>query len=222
MRLAGNPSASAPSYETSVFINCPFDKDYRPIFEAIVWTVQDLGFSARCATERDDSGEIRIQKIMQIIAGSKYGIHDISRAEINSPDLPRFNMPYELGLFVGCQKYGSAKHRQKVTLILDAQRYRYQKFLSDIAGQDIKAHENDPRKAVEVVRKWLGASPQRTKQHGATAIWERYQRFQAALPAYCGAPEVNMTPDELRGSFVEYVQVIKNFIIGLDTKGATP
>lgn len=90
------------AYETSVFINCPFDPQYRPIFEAIVWTVQDLGFSARCATERDDSGEIRIQKIMQIIAQSQYGIHNISRTQVNDEGLPRFNMPYELGLFVGC------------------------------------------------------------------------------------------------------------------------
>lgn len=208
----------APTYNTSVFINCPFDADYRPIFEALVWTVQDLGFSARCATERDDSGEVRVQKILQIIKESKYGIHDISRAEILSDELPRFNMPYELGLFVGCRHYGKSKHRQKVALVLDSERFRYQKFLSDIAGQDIKAHGNDPRKAVDVVRKWLGSSPQRVKQHGATAIWERYQRFQAALPAYCAAPEVNMTPDELRGSFVEYVQVVKNFILELDTQ----
>lgn len=104
--------------------------------------------------------------------------------------------------------------------MLDSERFRFQKFLSDIAGQDIKAHGNDPRKAVEVVRKWLGASPHRTKQHGAAAIWERFQQFQTALPTYCAAPEVNMTPDELRGSFVEYVQVVKNFIIGLDEQNS--
>ena len=208
------------TYENSVFINCPFDPQYRPIFEAIVFTVQDLGFAARCATERDDSGEIRVQKIMQIIAESKYGIHDISRAEINAPELPRFNMPYELGLFIGCRQYGAKKHKEKVALILDSERYRYQKFLSDINGQDIKSHDNDPQKAVQAVRRWLAPSPHRTKQHGATEIWKRYQQFEAHLPAYCADPSVNLTPDELRSSFVEFVQVVKNFIIGLDAQAA--
>ena len=218
MSTPPNPRPAAPTYDTSVFINCPFDPAYRPLFEAIVWTVQDLGFSARCASERDDSGEVRVQKIMRIIAESKYGIHDISRADIHSSDLPRFNMPYELGLFVGCKQYGTRRHQEKVTLILDTEKYRYQQFLSDVAGQDIKAHHNDPRETVRVVRSWLGPSPQRTKKHGASEIWERYLKFQSALPDYCALPEVKMTPDELRGSFVEYVQVMKTFIIGLDAK----
>lgn len=204
-------------YENSVFLNCPFDAAYKPLFEAIVFAVQDLGFAVRCATERDDSGEVRLHKIMDIIAECKYGIHDISRAEINVPDLPRFNMPYELGLFMGCQRYGVGKQRDKVTLILDSERYRYQRFLSDIAGQDIKEHKNDPKEAIRVVRKWLGATPDRTKHHGATAIWERYQQFEQALPTLCADPNINMTVDELKGSFVEYVQVMKNFIIVLDS-----
>lgn len=207
----------AVRYENSVFINCPFDARYKPIFEAIVFAVQDLGFAVRCATERDDSGEVRLHKIMDIIAECKYGIHDISRAEINVPDLPRFNMPYELGLFMGCQRYGVGKQKSKVTLILDSKRYRYQEFLSDIAGQDIKAHNDDPKEAIRVVRKWLGSTPERTKRHGATAIWERYQQFEQALPTLCKDPDINMTVDELKGSFVEYVQVMKNFIIVLDT-----
>lgn len=212
--------SSSASYDHSVFINCPFDGKYRPLFEAIVWTVQDLGFLARCATERDDSGEVRLQKIVEIIDGCKYGIHDISRAEINVPELPRFNMPYELGLFMGCQRYGSGRHKEKVTLILDTERYRYQQFLSDIAGQDIKAHGDDPKKVVEVVRRWLGPTPERTKKHGAAAIWARYQKFQAELPAYCAG--INITPDELRGSFVEYVQFVNNFIIELDAASTPP
>jgi len=211
-------SSPAVSYSNSVFINCPFDAQYRPLFEAIVFTVQDLGFAARCATERDDSGEVRLQKILSLITECKYGLHDLSRAEVNAPDLPRFNMPFELGLFMGCRQFGAGHHRQKVTLILDSDRYRYQRFLSDIAGQDIKAHGDDPEKAVAVVRKWLGPTPERAKPHGAAAIWKRYQQFQAALPDLCADPAMSITPEELRGSFVEFVQVVKNFIIELDAQ----
>ena len=37
-----------------VFVNCPFDKGYKPIFDAIMFAVTDLGFFARSAKEEDD------------------------------------------------------------------------------------------------------------------------------------------------------------------------
>ncbi len=49
--------------------------------------------------------------------------------------LPRFNMPLELGIFLGAKRFGSQKQKQKNGLILDREKYRYQSFCSDIAGQ---------------------------------------------------------------------------------------
>jgi hypothetical protein len=118
------------SYEDSVFLNCPFDSQYRAIFYALVFAVHDCGDVARCALEVDDSGLVRIQKIEQIIADCRFGIHDISRVE---PDplthLPRFNMPLELGLFLGAKRYGNKRQKSKSCKILDADRYRFQKFV---------------------------------------------------------------------------------------------
>ena len=90
------------SYEDSVFINCPFDSEYRAIFYALVFAVYDCGYVARCALEVDDSGLVRIQKIQQMISDCRFGVHDISRVESDpQTQLPRFNMPLELGLFLG-------------------------------------------------------------------------------------------------------------------------
>ena len=98
------------SYEDSVFINCPFDSQYRAIFYALVFAVHDCGYVARCALEVDDSGLVRIQKIEQIIADCRFGIHDISRVEPDpQTQLPRFNMPLELGLFLGARRYGNKR-----------------------------------------------------------------------------------------------------------------
>ena len=47
------------SFEDSVFINCPFDSEYRAIFFALVFAVHDCGYIARCALEVDDSGLAR-------------------------------------------------------------------------------------------------------------------------------------------------------------------
>lgn len=34
-----------------VFVNCPFDEAYKPLFDAIVFAITDLGFYARSARE---------------------------------------------------------------------------------------------------------------------------------------------------------------------------
>ena len=73
----------------------------------------------------------------------------------SNTNLPRFNMPLELGLFLGAKRFGRAEQRLKTCLILDIERYRYQKFISDIAGQDIAAHNGEVGKAIGCVRDWL-------------------------------------------------------------------
>lgn len=112
-------------YERSVFINCPFDPEYAPIFEAVVFAVHDAGFHPRCARERLDSSEIRLHKIIRLIAGSRFSIHDLSRTELDDATaLPRFNMPLELGIDIGCKSFSRA-HTRKSLLIFDSQQYRF-------------------------------------------------------------------------------------------------
>jgi len=149
----------AADYENSVFVNCPLDDEYRHLFEAIVFGIHDCGFIARCALEVDDASEVRIDKIAKIIGDCRFGIHDISRTNADSiTNLPRFNMPLELGLFLGAKRFGRPQQRLKICLILDLERYRYQKFISDIAGQDIAAHSGNSRIAIRIVRDWLHQS----------------------------------------------------------------
>lgn len=57
-------------------------------------------------------------------------------------------MPLELGIDLGCKAF-SRSHAQKSLLIFDAEQYRFQKYLSDISGQDIQQHGNQPKSAVE-------------------------------------------------------------------------
>jgi hypothetical protein len=65
-----------------------------------------MGFSARCTLEFDDASELRLDKIMRIIEQCAYGIHDISAVGLSAgTNLPRFNMPLELGLYLGCKRF---------------------------------------------------------------------------------------------------------------------
>lgn len=198
------------SYDDSVFINCPFDADYQAIFRALVFTVHDCGFLARCALEVDDSGEVRISKINRIIRECRHGIHDISRTELDKTEnLPRFNMPLELGLYLGAREFGTGRQKQKRSLILDVEKYRYQKFCSDIAGQDIKAHEGDVGKAIRAVRNWLATSLDGSVLlPSAEKMADRYTAFVADLPGVCGP--LHLEPDDLQ--FVELRTLVEEWV----------
>jgi len=125
---------TSDSYELNVFVNWPFDDAYRQLFEAIVFAITTAVRSPDVRLEADDGSQVRIDKIAIIIGACRLGIHDISRTEPDaSTGLPRFNMPLELGMFLGAKRYGRARQKQKVCLILDVARHRYQKFISDIA-----------------------------------------------------------------------------------------
>ena len=107
----------SPHYNDNVFINCPFDSVYKPLFDAMIFTVHDCGFIPRCALEEDDASQVRIDKIYSIIADCRYGIHDISRTQLDAASgLPRFNMPLELGIFLGAKKFGIEAQKRKKCL----------------------------------------------------------------------------------------------------------
>jgi hypothetical protein len=193
----------------AVFLNVPFDAAYRPLMEAIVFAVAFCNYQPRCALEATDAGQVRVQKIAEIIKQCAFGIHDISRAD---PDiktgLPRFNMPFELGLYLGAKWFGDAGQRRKNTLVLDAERYRYQQFFSDIAGQDISAHQNKPDRVIAIIRNWLSdASPLHPMPSGSL-VTRAYQQFCAGLPSLCLS--LRLDPAEL--SFNDYVWVVNRWL----------
>ncbi|HKO56616.1 MAG TPA: hypothetical protein VJ276_12115 [Thermoanaerobaculia bacterium] len=172
-------------YDGNVFINCPFDAAYTPIFEAIVFTIHAIGLRPKSARQRLDSSEIRLHKIIRLIAESRFSIHDLSRTELDDTSgLPRFNMPLELGVDLGCKAFGP-EHARKSLLIFDAEPYRFQKSISDIGGQDIQQHGNDPAVAVARVRDWLRAESNLPTIPGGAALYSEYLMFRAELPDLC-------------------------------------
>lgn len=143
------------------------------------------GFRPRCALETIDSGGTRIAKIEKLIEECQLGIHDISRTELNPQGLPRFNMPLELGLFLGAKRFGDPAQNRKRCLILDTEPYRYQAYMSDIAGQDIEAHNNDVPTLIGKVRLFLNAAKRGKPLEAGPALTAAYRNFSSALPALC-------------------------------------
>jgi hypothetical protein len=199
------------NYGINVFVNCPFDDAYMPLMEAMVFAIHDCGYIVRSALETEDSAEVRIDKIARIIKSCRYGIHDISRTEPETKSgLPRFNMPLELGLFLGARRFGAKDDKGKVCLILDSDQHRYQRFCSDIAGQDIQSHNNLPEMVVKVVRNWLrnNSSDSAVSVPGGSAMVERFCLFQQDLPLLCR--ELRLERNEL--IFNDYTTLIAEWL----------
>lgn len=166
-----------------VFINCPFDGAYARTFDALIFTIFACGFRARSARELDDGGQTRIDKLYNLIDECRYGIHDISRTELDAVNgLPRFNMPLELGIFMGARHYGGKVQKLKRLLVMDRDQYRYQMFISDLSGVDIHEHGGDPVRALEATRNWL-ANVSRRQLPSANRVAGIYASFCADLPA---------------------------------------
>lgn len=195
--------------ERDVFINCPFSKDYHEFFQAIVYVVVRSGFTPRCARESDDAGELRFDKICNIIRESRFGIHDISKIELDpASGLPRFNMPLELGLFLGACKFARKPYSLKKSIILDRKPYRYQEFISDIAGQDIHSYAGDLSKLIEEIATWLRNIVRAPDVPGGRKIAEEFEQFRADLPGL--AKSMRLDPDEL--TFQDLAVIAPNWI----------
>ena len=194
------------NYNKNVFINCPFDDDYLPIFNAIQFTVHRCGFVLRCSKEFGESSTIRIQNIIGLIEQSRYSIHDLSRVSTMG-DLPRFNMPLELGICIGAIAFGQKNHKSKKYLILEKDRYRFQQFISDLSGQDIQDHNNYYKDAVKAVRNWLSSLTSETVPSPSIIITE-YDDFLSNLPALC--QENKWLPNEL--TFQEFSNLVISWL----------
>jgi len=201
---------SFDGFESSLFINCPFDREYVPLLHSLVFVVFECGLQPRLASEQADSGRVRIDKIRDLIRSCRYSIHDISRIEATPPgDEPRFNMPFELGLDLGCRYYGAPRLRDKQCLILEKERYRYQRVLSDISGNDIRAHEGDPKVLMSEVRNWLRVVAGQLLPSG-DILWKRFGLFRIHLAHMLG--ELRFSERDVEAlEIVEYIGFIKSW-----------
>lgn len=200
--------------ELDVFVNCPFDDNYRPMFNAMVYTVIRSGYVMRCALEDDDSGEQRILKICKIIGECQFAIHDISCTEVDGdPPLPRFNMPLELGIYFGAVQYGGRAQKRKSCIIFDREKYRFQRFISDIGGYDIHSHSGNVEKMIKELATWLRGKPGGIVAGGGQALFGEYQHFwRDIIPAWCRVKNIEVS--EL--SFPDYCGIVQEYVATLN------
>lgn len=169
---------SRGEFHSNVFINCPFD-DYTQLLRPLLFSAVRAGLTVRIASETFDSGVARINRICKLIRESKYSVHDLSRMRASfKGEFHRMNMPFELGLDIGCRVFSRGIQSQKRCLILETEQYEYQKALSDLSNSDIKRHLNKPEEVVRQVRNWF-VEVEVGKLPSATVLWKEFNAFMA-------------------------------------------
>lgn len=166
------------AFDRSVFVNCPFDSLYAPLLEAAIFCLVYFGFTPRLANERVDSGENRLDKITEMISGSRYSIHDLSRSKSMAADeVFRMNMPFEFGMDMGFRRSGGGNLASKKFLIFENEQYDLKKALSDVAGQDVEHHNNDFEIVIRRVRDFFRTEAG-VEAPGPTKLFSEYATFQ--------------------------------------------
>jgi hypothetical protein len=201
----------------AVFVNAPFDPAYDPMLEALVFTIFASGYRARCTLEENDSGDIRLDKLVRLIGESTRSIHDLSRIRPTQggSDLPRFNMPFELGMAMGAKRFSPPRRNDNIKIMV-AEPYKLPEYLSDLGGNDPDAHHNEPSRVVRIVRDFLHTAPSGKPLPGPAKLVTTFSEFKSRLPAI--ARGIQHEPDEIgvRRSFPTFVWCIAEYLKGAE------
>lgn len=163
--VAGPMSANIDNgRDTSVYINCPFDAEYKPIFDAVVFAIVCCGFTPRSALETGTVSMPRMRRIADAMQSSKYSIHDLSRCKGEGDEnLARFNMPLELGISLAMKFSGVRDDAPHDWLMLVPKGNAYKKFVSDLSGYDpeeyISSGPDVRQDVVAAVMSWCDDTP---------------------------------------------------------------
>lgn len=122
----------------AVFLNIPYDERFRKLYLAYIVGLTQLGLQPH-ATLGIPGGARRLDRILALIQGCRYSIHDLSRVQLDRtlPLTPRFNMPCELGMTVTWQILNPSRH---TWFVFESRHRRLQKSLSDLDGSDPNIH----------------------------------------------------------------------------------
>jgi hypothetical protein len=134
----------------AVFLNIPFDEEFRSLYLAYIVGLVQLGLVPHLASEIS-GGERRLNRIFRLIQSCRYSIHDLSRIEVSPAPLavPRFNMPLELGMAI---TWGILYPDRHTWFVWESEPYRLQKSVSDLNGTDACIHNGAPEGVLSGLR----------------------------------------------------------------------
>lgn len=122
-------------------------------------------------------------------------------------------MPLELGIFLGAKRFGGKDQHSKECLIMDCEANRYQKFISDIAGQDIQIHNKKAENYILAIRDWLNNTTGSKPLPGGAHIFQRFLSFSQQLPEIAA----NLSLKESDLTFKDYAYCAKYWLSAVNS-----
>ena len=215
------PEKIPEEFDSSVFVNCPYDERYVKLLRPLLFVAVYFGHHPRIAKATSDSGKNRLSKICGLIRSCRYSIHDLSRIQATKADeYYRMNMPFELGIDFGTRLHGPSYATRKTFLILEKEVHDVKIALSDLAGVDVKQHADEPVEVCRAVRDWyyetvgIDAS-QPEAYHWPSVVWNSFNVFITSLfeeRIAAGVSKKEAKEDVERMPMAEYIDKAKTWV----------
>jgi len=140
-----------------VFLNIPLDSDYERLFVTLVAGLVAFGCEPRCAIAIPETGVNRLEKIFKLLTTSQYSIHEMSRVKLSGrKQVPRFNMPFELGLAVA---WSIQNHGRHGFILFEEKAHRLEYSLNDLNGHDVNIHGGTHKGILKSLRELFQRQP---------------------------------------------------------------
>lgn len=162
-----SPAAPKPR----VFLNVPYDASYEKLLVALTAALIAVGRDPLLTFQIPDGGQGRLRRIFDLLKSCEVSIHDLS-----ATGLPvRFNMPFELGLACALKEQTGSHD----FLVLERERHRLDRTLSDLKGIDPKIHGGSARSVIAAVLEVLQLP---TDNPSVAEVWRLYRYLRQILP----------------------------------------
>jgi len=99
---------------SDVFINVPFDSKYERLFLVLIAGLTCLGLNLKCVLEVPTAKD-RLRRLTALLGSCPFSLHDLLRVQVSrtgSFTVPRFNMPFELGIAAAVAELQTAPQHQ--------------------------------------------------------------------------------------------------------------
>src|SRR5262245_41060202 len=93
--------STRPMPGVNVFFNVAFDDQTEWLYLSLILSLVGVGLNPRCVLDIPPDRS-RLQRLIALIGECPFSVHDLSRVQLCDRGfrVPRFNMPFELGLAV--------------------------------------------------------------------------------------------------------------------------
>ncbi len=161
----------------SVFLNIPYDAAFERLYIAYIVGITAFRLIPRATLEIPDSTR-RLDRIQYLLHACRYSVHDLSRVEVSRDGsrLPRFNMPFELGLAVSWSTIHPGRHSW---FVCDSQPHRVLRSTSDLAGTDVNIHNGT---VYGVMRELCNVFLREAVRPDVADLMKQYRRLRSAIP----------------------------------------